>query len=53
LGPQASPGLGASFLTEARPGSPLLYICRVPHICWFMLPGWWLSVCEISGVQVS
>ena len=27
LGPQVSQGLGAASLTEARPGSPLLYMC--------------------------
>ena len=37
LGPQVSPGLGASSLTEARPGSPLLYMCQGPHISWCML----------------
>jgi hypothetical protein len=28
LKPQVSQGLGASFLTEARPGSPLLHMCQ-------------------------
>lgn len=32
LGPRVSPGLGASFLTEGRPGSPLLYMRQGPHI---------------------
>jgi hypothetical protein len=32
LGPQVSRELGASFLTKARPGSPLLYMCEGPHI---------------------
>jgi hypothetical protein len=51
LGPQVSQGLGLSSLTEARPGIPLLYMCWGPHISWCMLPGWWLSVWKISGVQ--
>ena len=40
LGPQVSQGLGASSLTEARPGSPLLYMCWGLHIRWGMLPSW-------------
>jgi hypothetical protein len=40
LGTLFSPGLGASSFTEARPGSPLLYMCRGPHISWYMVPGW-------------
>jgi hypothetical protein len=28
------------FLTEARAGSPLLYVCWGPHISLCMLPGW-------------
>jgi hypothetical protein len=51
LGPQLSWGLGASSLTEARPGSPLLCMCPRPQISWCMLPAWWLSVWEISGVS--
>ena len=31
LGPQVFPGLGASYLTEARPVSSLLYMCQGPH----------------------
>ena len=31
LGPQVSQGLGDSLLTEARPGSPLLYMCVGPQ----------------------
>jgi hypothetical protein len=27
-------------------------MCRGPHISWYMVPGWWLSVWKISGVQV-
>jgi hypothetical protein len=56
---QASPLPGASHLLrvrclfEARPGSNLLYMCWGSHISWCMLPGWWLSVREISRVQVS
>jgi hypothetical protein len=53
LGPQVFWGLGASSPTESRPSSPLLYMCWGPHISWCLLPGWWLSVWEISGVQVS
>jgi hypothetical protein len=45
--------LGASFLTESRPYSLLLYMCWGTHINWCVLPGWWLSVWEVSGVQVS
>jgi hypothetical protein len=46
-------GLGASSLPEPRPSSPLLYMCWGPHISWCMLPNWWSSVWEISGVQVN
>jgi hypothetical protein len=53
LGPLVSWGLDASFLTELRPSSPLLYMCWGPHITWSMLPGWWSGVWEISGVQVN
>jgi hypothetical protein len=53
LGPNVSWGLDSSAPTEARPGSPLLYVCQGPPISWCMLPGWWLSIWEISGVQVS
>ena len=28
-------------------------MCWGSHISWCMLPGWWLSIWEISGVQVS
>jgi len=52
-GPLVSWGLGTSSLTEPRPGSHLLYMCWGPHLSWCMLPGWWSSVWEISGVQVS
>jgi hypothetical protein len=38
LGPPFSWGLGgASSLNEHRPGSPLLYVWRGPHISWYML----------------
>jgi hypothetical protein len=50
--PQVSQELGVSSLIEARPGSPLLYMCWGPHISWCMLPGWWTSVWETSGIQV-
>ena len=46
-------GLGASSLTESRPGSPLLHLCWGPHISLCMLPGWWLSAWEIPGLQVN
>jgi hypothetical protein len=39
-----SPGLGASSLTETRPGSPLLYMCQGPWTRECMMPGWWLRV---------
>jgi hypothetical protein len=51
LEPPVSWGLGVFSLTEVRPGSPLLYMLG-PHIGCCMLPGWWSSVCEISGFQV-
>jgi hypothetical protein len=53
LGPPVSWGLGASYLNEHRLGSPLLYMCWGPHISWCMLPAWWSSVWEISGVQIN
>ena len=53
LGPQVFPGLGASSLSEARPGSALLYMCCGSHISWCMLPVWWPSVWDISRVQFS
>ena len=52
-GPQDSWGLGAPFLTESRPRSPLLYMWWGPNISWCMLPGSWLSVWAILGIQVS
>jgi hypothetical protein len=45
-------GLGASSLIEPT-SSPLLYECWGLHISWCMLPGWWSSVWEISGIQVN
>jgi hypothetical protein len=51
-GPPVSWGLCASSLNEPRPSSPLMYMCLGPHISWCMLPGWWSSVWEISGVQI-
>ena len=53
LGPPVSWELGASSLNEHRPSSPLLYVCWEPHISWCMLPVWWSSVWEISGVQIN
>jgi hypothetical protein len=52
LGLQVSWVLDASSLTESRPRSPLLYMCWEPHISWYMLPGRWLSVWGLSGIQV-
>jgi len=43
LGPQVSPGLGASPLTEPRPSSPLLYMCR-----WL-----WTSLCMLLGLTAQ
>ena len=51
--PHVSLWRGASWLTEPRPGSPLLYMYWKPHISWCMLPGLWLSVWERSGVHVN
>ena len=53
LGPPVSWRLGASSLSEHRPGSHLLYVCWGPHISWCMLPGWSSSVWEISGAQIN
>jgi hypothetical protein len=53
LGPPVSWGLDASSLNEHRPGRPLVYICWRPHISWCMLPVWWSSVWEISGIQIN
>jgi hypothetical protein len=53
LGPPVSWGLGTSSLTKSRTGNPLLYMCWGLHINWCMLPGWWPSVWETSGVQIS
>ena len=40
LGPQVSQGFGTFSPTEARPGSPMLYICWGPWTSLCMLPGW-------------
>ena len=53
LRPPVSWELGASSLNEHRPSSPLQYVSWGPHISWCMLPVWWSSVWEISGVQIS
>ena len=45
-------GLGTSSLSEARPDSPLLYLCQGPHISWCLLPGWWLSVRDHRGSRL-
>jgi hypothetical protein len=49
LGPQVSQGLGASSPTEARPDSPLLYMCQGPWLSPCILPGWWFSLWELQG----
>lgn len=49
---QVPQGLGESSFTEARPSNPLLYMSWGPPICRCMLPRWWLSVWEFSGIQV-
>jgi hypothetical protein len=51
LGSPVSWGLDTSFLTEHRPGSPLLYVCWGPHISWHMRSVWWSSVWEISQIN--
>jgi len=38
---------------QKQTGSPWLYMCWGPHISWCALSGWWFSVWEILGVQVS
>jgi hypothetical protein len=38
-----------SSLTEARPGSPLLYMWWDSQPSFFMLSGWWLSVRVLEG----
>ena len=53
MGPQDSQGLDSSSSTETRPDSPLLYIGPGFQTSLCMLPGWWLSVWEISGARVS
>ena len=39
--------------TEGRQGSPLLHKCRVPWNSPCIFFGWWLSLWELPGVQVS
>ena len=53
VGLQVSQRLAASSVTEAKPSSPPLYVCQETHISYCILPHWWLSVREISKVQVS
>jgi hypothetical protein len=53
LEPPVSWGLGASSLNEHGPKCPLLYVCWEPHISWCMLPVWWSSIWEISGVHTN
>jgi len=52
LGHQVSTGLGSSFPTEAREGSPLLRMCW-PRISPYMLFGWWLTLWELPCIWVS
>jgi len=53
LGPHVFWGLGAFSLTESSPGVFCCICLGGPHISWCMLPGWWLSVWEILGIQDS
>jgi hypothetical protein len=53
LGPPISWGLGTSSLIEHILGSPLLYMCWGPQISWYMLPIWFSSIWEFSGVEVN
>ena len=46
---QGSGGLDSSS-TEARPGSPLLWMCQGPRTSAYRLHGWWLSFWEVPGV---
>ena len=48
-------GLGSFSPTEAKKGSPLLHMCQGPQTrpCMCILFGWWLSLWELPGVQVS
>ena len=58
LGPQISPGLGASSPTGARSLNPLLYMCHMEALregsgAWSsqcMLSGWWLSHRDLPEV---
>ena len=53
LGPLVFWQLGVPSLIGHRLSSPLLYMYCGPHISWCMLPGWWSSIWETSGVQVN
>lgn len=50
--PWIFPGLGFSSPTEARLRGPLLFKCQWHRACPCMLPDWWFSVWEKSGVWV-
>ena len=50
---QVSTGMGASFSTDTRQGSPLLYICWGFQTSACMFFGWWLSLWKFPGVWVS
>jgi hypothetical protein len=53
LGHQVSIGLGPSSPTEARQDSSLLNMCQGPQTSPCMLFGWWLSLWELPGAQIS
>jgi hypothetical protein len=48
-----STGLGTSFPTEAREGSPLLHMCLGQWSSPWMFFGWWLRLWELQGVRFS
>ena len=49
----SSTELGASSSTEAGRGSPPLRMCGGPPTSPHTLFGWWISLWELPGVQVS
>ena len=50
---EVSTGLDASSSTGARQGIHLLHMCQRPWTSLYMFFGWWLSLWELPGVQVS
>jgi hypothetical protein len=50
---QVSVGLDTASPIEVRHGSSLLHICQGPRTSLYMFFGWWLSLWELPGVQVS